>query len=625
MPVIGLSAAAAVQDPGPGIGDSLGGPFGLGLPASALEIKIEPAAELSHGMIPAADSVQERLGDPGAAAVQAAHAYPSVGRARGISVAANDFQAAFSGDFSEDEPGRKGSWLGSQFKSLRRLFFGPGDSDYWEKIGSDLFDHAVNANAARAQDEFAETTSKQDGFQAVPGADYRIERKPEMTVLQNLRKEDVRKLIERLSRMENKHSHGVTICEDQLLRLFYGLIRVDLNFVDTIPPDRWASILSNIAGLAEKEYGGPGRERDWDVLIDHMLQNAVKALHDQHSSYLSVKQGSELVASFRDGVYTGVGVHFRDGPGARTVALIAPGSGAEQAGLKEGDVVLSVNGTPLADLAVGESVKLLRGPADSNVRLEIRRKGRLLKQPIDVLRKVLPVPRAFSKMAGEGIGYVYFPQFVKKTAEQVLQDMRGLRAQGARSFILDVRENPGGLLHEAAAIAAALSKKDELIVFFKRQGQVVLKAVATVDGEFSDFPAVVLVNENSASASEILAAAMQDNRKAPAVIGGRSHGKGTEQMIFDALDGRWIKLTASRWFSPLGRGIDAQHDPVTGDAIPGTGGVLPDLSVEVLSEQAAKIAAGLVRQLFGRPLLKPFVRDLALEKAVEVLSAAKRG
>ena len=151
------------------------------------------------------------------------------------------------------------------------------------------------------------------------------------------------------------------------------------------------------------------------------------------------------------------------------------------------------------------------------------------------------------------------------------------------------------------------------------------KHVADGNGEFANMPVTVLVDEGSASASEIMAATMQDQRKGYAVIGSRSYGKGTQQAILPGADKGGLKITQSRWHGPNGANIDAQHDPATGEKVKGTGGVMPDIDVPVSEAAARDIAQQTAYELMGRPVPNR-VADPVLEKAIEVLTnAGKNG
>jgi carboxyl-terminal processing protease len=435
-----------------------------------------------------------------------------------------------------------------------------------------------------------------------------------------LPREQVGLLLRRLGEIDARSGKpGAT--RAQVQRLIDGLMIMDIKFVDPIPPERWAAILKEAGDLAQREYGV--KTKDWGVVIDHMLQKAVSDLKEPHSVYMDPVQAKAFM-DMQGGRFTGIGVSVTPDPKGLRIVLVFPGSGAEAAGLQDGDVITRVDGKPVAGLPADEIVKRITGEPGTSVAVKVLRGSEASRDPFKVVRSVVSVPNAFSKMAAPGIGYVYFHGFHTDADEQVLSLVGGLKDKGARSIILDVRGNPGGQVQVVASIASEFLEDKDDIVSFKHQGQVAQKAVTDGDGKFSRVPVVVLVDGHSASASEILSAAMQDKRKGCAVIGSRTYGKGTEQVSIPQED-RLIKLTENRWYSPADRNIDARRDPKTGMEIPGTGGVVPDVVVEVPQEQAAKVMRDIVFELFKKPVIEPRTPDPVLEKALEVLSQGKAG
>ncbi|MFA6093417.1 MAG: S41 family peptidase [Elusimicrobiota bacterium] len=433
-------------------------------------------------------------------------------------------------------------------------------------------------------------------------------------------------LMKRLWALQQKGVKKELFTQEHINRLMRGLGDMDMQFVDPISPARWETILEDMAATADKEYAKG--VLDGDKLVDGMLKQAVDDLKEPHSEYLDPDE----VAVWQQhiaGTSVGIGVLCSTHAKGVLIEAVFPGSGAQKAGLQSEDVITAVvvdkKSMKLAGRPLKGSIKLIAGEAGTKVLLKILRNGAVLPEPIEIERSSVEVPNNFSKMAAPGIGYVYFREFSKNTDQQVLDRIRSLRSQGAKSLILDVRGNPGGLVPSVASIASEFLKDNEDIVSFKHQSMIAVKAVTKGDGEFLDMPLVVLVNGNSASASEILSATMQDRRDGYTIIGSRSYGKGTQQALIPQGDGRSLKLTQNRWYSSADRTIDAQHDPDTGKEIAGTGGVVPDLSVELSEEQEAKIMGQIMEQLFKMPAKKEAVQDPVLEKAIEVLSHAKAG
>ncbi|MFA6093293.1 MAG: S41 family peptidase [Elusimicrobiota bacterium] len=438
----------------------------------------------------------------------------------------------------------------------------------------------------------------------------------------HIKDSQVAAFVQRLIDIEVKVNGVETLTDAHVDRIVDGIVAMDIRFVDPIPTERWDAILKAMGDLMEKEYGkktgkAPSKTQDWDVLVDRMLKKAVEELKEPHSWYMDPAQ----VKAFREemaGTVTGIGAGVSADPKGMKLDVIYPGSGAEAAGLLAGDVIIKVNGVPMAGHPIDDVIKRVRGDEGTTVNIQVLRNGKPMR-PVKVVRKTIEQPNVFSKMAAPKIGYVYLSEFNQKSDEKVLNAMDALRAQGAKSFILDLRSDPGGLVTVVAEILSQFLSDGEAIVAFKHQGQVDSKVIAEGDGRFVEFPLVVLVDDSSASASEIMAAGIQDLRGGPVIIGSRSYGKGTQQIILPQKDGRALKITENRWYSPHDRHIDAKHD-AEGNEIPGTGGVAPNISVEVPKEQAEKVMEQIVLELTGRPVPEPRVKDPVLEKAVEVLS-----
>lgn len=436
----------------------------------------------------------------------------------------------------------------------------------------------------------------------------------------NLKQTQVTALLQRLVDMERANNGGkVTLTKDHVQALVVRLVQMDTHFVDTIDSKTWDAILKASGDAMEASY--KSSKGDWDKTIETGITTAVKGLKDPHSIYFTPEQLKAFMDSMK-GTFVGIGAGIGEDPKGLKLEFIYPGSGAEAAGLKAGDVVTHINGKAIAGQKPEEIVKQLRGDEGTVVTITVERGGAAQK-PVAVTRKTVKMPTAFSKMAAPGVGYVYWNQFGDGSDTAVLDHVRRLKANGAKSVILDVRGNPGGLVSSVSAIASEFMKDGQEIVSFRRQGQVVFKHVAQGNGQFADMPVAVLTDGGSASASEILAATLQDQRKGYAVIGSQSYGKGTQQSILPGADEGGLKITESRWHRPNGGNIDGKHDPVTGETLKGTGGVMPDITVQVADDQAAKIAQQTANDLMGRPT-QTRVADPVIEKAIEVLTNARK-
>ena len=240
------------------------------------------------------------------------------------------------------------------------------------------------------------------------------------------------------------------------------------------------------------------------------------------------------------------------------------------------------------------------------MKLDLSRDGKTLE--VTLVRGKVQTANAFSRMYPGGVGYIYFESFREDSHLTVLGEARKLKGQGMRSLIIDVRNNGGGSLQSVVNLSAAFLEKGMGIVSTKnRKGDDrAWKAPST--GELANTPATLLVNGYSASASEILAGALQDNKKA-VVVGSRTYGKGSAQIVIPFKDGSALKLTVDRWYAPSGRSIQKDAS--------GVGGITPDIEVKADEEVEAKAMGQIARELNRMPVETP-VPDPALSKALEL-------
>jgi len=454
----------------------------------------------------------------------------------------------------------------------------------------------------------------------------------------NLTNPQIFDLMTRLVKVARPLANPPIMTGDQMTRLRSGLNSIDRYFVDSIPKERWDEILQAMGDTAQDELP---RNRDWDKTIDLMFTKGMALLKEPHSAYMTPADVRELYEGL-SGSFDGIGAALSAAKEGPRVDVVYPESGAQSAGLQRGDVIVTVQNVSTAGLPLNEVVRKIRGPAGTSVVLTVLRGGRRL-DPIRVNRTKLKVPNAFSKMLAGGIGYVYFSEFNENTDELVFQKIRDLRSQGAQSLVLDIRHNPGGSVPVVASIVSEFLKDGQAIVSFKHQSMLAHKYITDGDGEFSKLPVVVLVDGRSASASEILSGALQDPQRGFTIlkswpyvrfpifsgepdgrftiVGSRTYGKGTEQIVKPEPDNRGLRITENRWYTPNDRNIDAQHDPKNGMEIAGTGGIVPDVIVDVSEEQSAKIIENIMAELFqSQSRIPDSTKDPVLEKAVEILS-----
>lgn len=316
-------------------------------------------------------------------------------------------------------------------------------------------------------------------------------------------------------------------------------------------------------------------------LIDGAIDGMVKSLNDPHSNYLSPKMYKTLIEQ-TEGSFAGIGVVMgMDNEQKIHIVGIMENSPGQKAGLQEGDEILAVDGVPVTQMAFDEVAAHVRGQAGTDVVLTIMRDN--ANQDITITRDNIKLKTVGHKMLDNNIGYIQIVSFSEDTANEFNEAYNDLKNQGMKALVLDLRNNPGGLLTTCVEIAKKLVPKGEIVSIVDKQGN---KETYSSSLEAPEYPLAVLINKNSASASEILSGAIQDT-KAGTIIGNTSYGKGSVQTILPMFEDDAVKLTIAKYYTPSGRSID------------GTG-ITPDIEIN-LDENATL--------------------DTQLDKALEVLKA----
>ncbi len=296
-----------------------------------------------------------------------------------------------------------------------------------------------------------------------------------------------------------------------------------------------------------------------DSIVDQTVTGILEKL-DPHSVYIA-KNEAEQVAQSMKGDFVGIGVNFFVQNDTVTVIKPVEGGPSEKAGIKAGDRILSANNEILfgKKITTEKLYSKLKGEANSSVLLTVFRKSENKKLKIKVIRNVIPVKSVdIAIMLNKTAGYIKINRFAETTYKEFKSGLNKLIRSGAKSIVIDLRDNGGGYLDEAVAIADEFLKDEKLIVFTKNKKGRIDKTFATEDGTFENGKVTVLVNENSASASEILAGAIQDNDRG-LIIGRRSFGKGLVQREMPFEDGSTVRLTVARYYTPTGRSIQKAY------------------------------------------------------------------
>lgn len=305
---------------------------------------------------------------------------------------------------------------------------------------------------------------------------------------------------------------------------------------------------------------------DKDSLKDSMIHGLMEGLDDPYSVYYTADEYKELQIS-TTGTYYGIGAGLKQDADTKkvTISKVYSGTPSEEAGLKKGDEIVSVDGVDATSEELTDLVSKIRGKEGTTVRLEIRRGDSEDTFTVDVERKNVELPSVEGKMLDNGVAYIQISEFQTNTASQFEDILSGLENQGMKGLIVDLRGNPGGLLTAVTEIVDRLLPAETVgdlpagTVVYTQDKNGNVQTYGEDDGEQIDCPIVVLVDENSASASEIFAGAMKDYNEDgyidATLVGKTTFGKGIVQSIFNLSDGDAVKITTSKYYTPNGKNI----------------------------------------------------------------------
>src|SRR5579884_3802830 len=313
-----------------------------------------------------------------------------------------------------------------------------------------------------------------------------------------------------------------------------------------------------------------------ETLIEGAINGMLTSL-DPHSNYLNAKNFSDMKVQTR-GEFGGLGIEVSMENGLVKVVSPIDDTPAARAGLKPGDYITQLNGVPVQGMTLPEAVEKMRGPENSEITLTIRREGR---EPFDVklVRAKIKIQSVRSHLVGGNIGYIRITSFNEQTDVGLNAAMKSLKSQAINKLVgivLDLRNNPGGLLDQAVAVSDAFLDKGEIVSTRGRRSEDAQRYNARPGDIASGLPIAVLINGGSASASEIVAGALQDHHRA-ILVGTRSFGKGSVQTIIPLPGHGAMRLTTARYYTPSGRSIQAK-------------GIDPDIIVDAakIEKPAAK-------------------------------------
>ena len=410
----------------------------------------------------------------------------------------------------------------------------------------------------------------------------------------------------------------------------YALLVAVVFFIGTLFPYAYGAaerslkqlrVLVDVIEFVKENYV---EKTDTDRLISGAIRGVVGEL-DDFSQYLDPKDYKNLKNDTR-GEFGGLGIRLQKKDGFVTVMTPMPGTPAFEARIMPGDRILKVDGKDITNMELDEAVEIMRGPVGSKVKLSLSRKdaasGKYQPLPDMRLKREKIVPEVvYSRMLSGQVGYLYMVDFSGHSLEEVKKALTALQKQGMKTLVLDLRFNPGGLLSGAVDIAKLFLPADKMIVYTQgRKKEYYQEFRTAVDGAYLNIPMAVLVNQGSASASEIVSGALQDNERA-FVVGQRTFGKASVQQVMPLAGGAGLRLTIARYYTPLGRLIQRDyHNKEKSEE----GGILPDVEVVVRAEDEVKVFTPYRDVVYtpGKkaPVLEFKEKDAVLDKAVAILT-----
>lgn len=321
-------------------------------------------------------------------------------------------------------------------------------------------------------------------------------------------------------------------------------------------------LFAEVLRQIERNYVEPQEAKG---LIYGAIKGMVQGL-DPHSSFMTKEEHQDLLMETK-GSFSGVGIEItvRD----NTIVVVSPieGSPAHEAGLEAGDRIVKIDDKPTTDMTVLDAVKHIRGEKGTKVRLTIVREGQEKPLEFSLVRDVIPLKSVRHYRLTPSVGYIRVSNFQAKTTEDLVSAMDVLERGGkVEGLILDLRNNPGGLLSQAIEVSDLFLESGIIVSTKGRDSSQNMEVTAQKDERERKYPMVILVNGGSASAAEIVAGALQDNKRA-LVLGTRTFGKGSVQTILPLSDGSGLRLTTARYYTPNGRSIQVS-------------GIAPDVEVK---------------------------------------------
>lgn len=350
--------------------------------------------------------------------------------------------------------------------------------------------------------------------------------------------------------------------------------------------------LSSIRKLIDEYYVEPITDEEYNEMYENIFKGYVAGVGDKYTTYMDAET-FEMFMQSTNGQYAGIGASVSTGKEDNKVTIVTafPNSPAEKIGLKSGDKILTVDGVEIFGDDLDTAVSLIKGEPGTSAQITVLKTNE--KEPItlEVTRAKIDIPTVEYEMLENKTGHIRLTSFDRVTLDQYKEALDDLNSQGMEKLILDLRDNPGGLLDVVCAIADTLVPKGVIVYTEDKNGK---KDYLYSKEEHLGIPMVVLINEYSASASEVLACAIKDHGTGT-LIGEQSYGKGVVQSLFDLKDGSALKVTISKYYSPNGYSINGV-------------GITPDIEVEFDEME------------YGSTFNMPYEEDVQLQAGYEYLN-----
>jgi len=330
----------------------------------------------------------------------------------------------------------------------------------------------------------------------------------------------------------------------------------------TVPANLDYSSVEQVYDALRRGYDG---QLDVNKLLDGLKAGLAQATNDPYTEYFNADDAKKLEEQLT-GSFTGIGAELGKDQD-KNLIVISPIAGfpADKAGLKAKDIIVEVDGTSTANMTISQAVNHIRGPKDTKVTLKLVRAGSQ-QLSLTITRAEITVPSVKSEILSGNIGYLQITQFSKDTAQLATDAANKFKQAGVKGIIVDLRGDPGGYLDSAVDISGLWLDSGKTVLTERRDGTIVQTYTTRGTPVLQGIPTVVLIDEGSASAAEIMAGALRDNNVAT-LIGVTSFGKGSVQQVVELPGGAELKVTIARWYTPAGKNIDKQ-------------GIVPDQEVK---------------------------------------------